>query len=164
MKIIENDPTTPDFVMFQNDGGFLPRKVIQKSNHLDLTKIISSIKDEWRYKKRIYLENEEGFTQFLHIYNKAVENELGFPLRDAQRVAITALLRNQTIVKDRDFNKILIEVQTGEGKSLIVAGVVIALVLSGTGRNGKIDVRASRTRFHTVVERGRTEKFLISST
>ncbi len=72
--------------------------------------------------------------EYLHVYDSVVELVMGFPLRDTQRVAIMFLLK-----EFQTENNILAQVSTGEGKSLIVAGVAIFCALSGQ----KVDVVTS---------------------
>ncbi|EFX74281.1 hypothetical protein DAPPUDRAFT_57423, partial [Daphnia pulex] len=70
---------------------------------------------------------------------------MGFKLRDTQRVAITTLLVHGYL----GHSKTLAQVSTGEGKSIIVAGLAIGFALfrtkkmKNTRRNNKVDVITS---------------------
>ncbi|XP_057376952.2 uncharacterized protein LOC130698191 [Daphnia carinata] len=95
---------------------------------------------EWS-KNGLDLTSDDALECFLHVYSFAVKEKLGFSLRDAQRVAIVTLLRRQP-----DSCNTLVQLSTGEGKSLIVAGVAIAFALSEKKKSkpfGKIDVITS---------------------
>ncbi len=63
--------------------------------------------------------------KFLDVFDYAVKQKMGFKLRDTQKVTLIILLFNKLISK-----KELAQVSTGEGKSIIVAGVAIGFALS----------------------------------
>ncbi|XP_057365150.1 uncharacterized protein LOC130685885 [Daphnia carinata] len=99
----------------------LKENVIEsKTMDLKESTFLKSIKDQG-----LNLASDENLNCFLRVYSYGVQKKLGFSLRDAQRVAIMALLQKRPNSK-----KTLVQVSTGEGKSLIVAGVAIALALS----------------------------------
>jgi preprotein translocase subunit SecA len=80
------------------------------------------------------LSNEDALTKFLCVYDNVIRRKMGFQLRDTQRLTIMILLNE--LLKNTN---ILAQVSTGEGKSLIVAGVAIFCALSGQ----KVDVITS---------------------
>ncbi|XP_046642470.1 uncharacterized protein LOC124327556 isoform X2 [Daphnia pulicaria] len=63
---------------------------------------------------------------FLCVFEYSVNFTMGFQLRDTQKFAIMALLSNGC----SGLHKTLAQVSTGEGKSIIVAGVAIGFALS----------------------------------
>nr|CAH0102701.1 unnamed protein product [Daphnia galeata] len=73
------------------------------------------------------LNDNPSVAKFLSLFDCAVKEKMKFSLRDTQRVAITILLVNGLI--GNTFNT-LAQVSTGEGKSIIVAGVAIGFALS----------------------------------
>jgi preprotein translocase subunit SecA len=89
--------------------------------------------------------NYEVTEYFLCVFDYAVEHIMGFKLRDTQRVAITTLLVHGYL----GHSKTLAQVSTGEGKSIIVAGLAIGFALFRTKkmknnrRNNKVDVITS---------------------
>jgi preprotein translocase subunit SecA len=82
---------------------------------------------------------------FLCVFDYAVELIMGFKLRDTQRVAITTLVVHGYL----GHSKTLAQVSTGEGKSIIVAGLAIGFAIfrtkkmKNTRRNNKVDVITS---------------------
>ncbi|XP_046457674.1 uncharacterized protein LOC124204625 [Daphnia pulex] len=109
-----------------------------------LNELIKTLKDNMKkfYSRKwdtrqIEVEGSESsflLAEYLHVYDSVVELVMGFTLRDTQRVAIMFLLK-----EFQTENNILVQVSTGEGKSLIVAGVAIFCALSGQ----KVDVVTS---------------------
>ncbi|KAI9563421.1 hypothetical protein GHT06_010884 [Daphnia sinensis] len=105
-------------------------------------RIATLIKEMWST-NGLDLTSDGQLGNFLHVYNFAVQEQLGFPLRDTQRVAIMTLLR-----KHPNSRNALVQVSTGEGKSLIVAGVAIAFALSEKQKSksfSQIDVITSNS-------------------
>ncbi|XP_046438421.1 uncharacterized protein LOC124189951 [Daphnia pulex] len=88
------------------------------------------------------INDDTSLTTFLCIFDHVVKQKLGFELYDTQRVAIMTLLVN---------HKTFAQVSTGEGKSIIVAGLAIGFALSdrlpskdsSAKRNLQIDVITS---------------------
>ncbi|KZS16582.1 Uncharacterized protein APZ42_017133 [Daphnia magna] len=97
--------------------------VIRKRLDASKFRIATLMKETWS--NGLDLTSDYALGRFLHVYNFVVQKQLGFSLRDAQRVAIMTLLR-----KHPHSRNTLVQVSTGEGKSLIVAGVAIAFALS----------------------------------
>ncbi|XP_032794017.2 uncharacterized protein LOC116930725 [Daphnia magna] len=104
-------------------------KTASLGNNLSFKKI----KKEWT-NNGLDLGSDKALECFLDVYSDAVEKELRFSLRDAQRVAIVALLRKCQICNT------LVQVSTGEGKSLIVAAVAIALALSKKKKSKQLSI------------------------
>ncbi|KZS13522.1 Uncharacterized protein APZ42_021330 [Daphnia magna] len=104
-------------------------KTASLGNNLSFKKI----KKEWT-NNGLDLGSDKALECFLDVYSDAVEKELRFSLRDAQRVDIVALLRKCQICNT------LVQVSTGEGKSLIVAAVAIALALSKKKKSKQLSI------------------------
>ena len=77
-------------------------------------------------KKARKLSFPEDAEEFLSHFNAVVKQKMNFCLRSPQQIAILAMLTTTETTRN-----ILAQVSTGEGKSLIVAGVAIARALSG---------------------------------
>ena len=89
--------------------------------------------EEWiKNKTKLILPDEAE--DFVSAYNAIVKSKMKFHLRAPQKVAILAMLTTQ-----RELHNMLAQVSTGEGKSLIVAGIAIARAMSGM----KVDVTTS---------------------
>ena len=102
--------------------------------HLDgKSKFYQTVPDvkEWAKDKRDKIKFPEDIDEFISVYNYAVEKIMGFMLRHTQQVTLIAFLSAK--------RNTLCQVNTGEGKSLIVAGIAIAHALSGE----KVDVITS---------------------
>ena len=80
------------------------------------------LKSSW-LRQILNLSQDSSLMEFLNVYDQIVELKMGFPLRNTQKVAIVTLLKS-------DANT-LFQVSTGEGKSLIVAGVAIGRAKAG---------------------------------
>lgn len=83
--------------------------------------------------KRNGLNTSERILEFIGVYDAAVEKLMGFRLRNTQRLAIVTLLING--------KNTLAQMSTGEGKSLVVAGVAICKALAGL----KVDIITSNS-------------------
>ncbi|XP_059352795.1 uncharacterized protein LOC130698188 [Daphnia carinata] len=115
------------------------KKSVSNSKTMDLDAAILSARDFLMQGRRPAATLARFDTRMRECF--AVKEKLGFSLRDAQRVAIVTLLRRQP-----DSCNTLVQLSTGEGKSLIVAGVAIAFALSEKKKSkpfGKIDVITS---------------------
>ncbi|EFX62289.1 hypothetical protein DAPPUDRAFT_270211 [Daphnia pulex] len=99
--------------------------------------ITGLISNEW-LGKGIDLADGQSLEKFLYVFDtkfqKTFQKEglkVPFQHRDTQRVAIMTLLTDYTETKFTESPKgTLVQVATGEGKSLIVAGVAITFTLS----------------------------------
>nr|CAH0103296.1 unnamed protein product [Daphnia galeata] len=80
------------------------------------------------------IKNTTPLADFLCVFDYAVELIMGFELRDTQRVALMTLLERG--------EKTLAQVKTGEGKSIIVAGLAIGHALMYK-ENSTVDVITS---------------------
>ncbi len=117
----------------------------QISNHDTLRTLQSKLQNEvtfknpdcdgkqWARNKKKTLTFPEDSDEFLSVYNSTVFRIMGFYLRHTQQLTILSILSSQ--------KNTLCQVSTGEGKSLIVAGVAIARALSGK----KVDVLTSNS-------------------
>ncbi|XP_035792439.1 uncharacterized protein LOC118466796 [Anopheles albimanus] len=86
----------------------------------DIKKCAKSIRDAIRDKN---LSARDSLGKILNVIDKAIELELGFALRDTQKLAILSLTINP--------RNTLAQVSTGEGKSLIVVATAIIKALQG---------------------------------
>jgi hypothetical protein len=115
------------------------RLKVEESKKMQLTgnEITDLISNEW-LGKGIDLADGPSLEKFLYVFDYAVQKtfqkeglKVPFQLRDTQRVAIMTLLTDYTENKFTESPRgTLVQVATGEGKSLIVAGVAIAFALS----------------------------------
>ena len=96
-----------------------------------------SVLDWAKSKRRQFEMTRNLLNEFLTVFDKATKQEMGFTLRDTQQLTIKALL----LTDDTTSRNRLAQVSTGEGKSLIVAAVAIARVLSGR----KVDIITSNS-------------------
>ena len=80
------------------------------------------LKSSW-LRQILNLSQDSSVMEFLNVYDQIVELKMGFPLRNTQKVAIVTLLKSGA--------NTLFQVSTGEGKSLIVAGVAIGRAKAG---------------------------------
>ena len=97
-----------------------------KSDQLEFEKDVKSIVKKLN-SVGLDLNDNSSVAQFLSLFDYAVKEKMGFSLRDTQRVAITILLVNGLIGNTVNT---LEQVSTGEGKSVIVAGVAIGFALT----------------------------------
>jgi hypothetical protein len=121
--------------------------ILDKEKNIETSTTVSTLKEKAQneekfdsFEKEIWLKPPKKLSfpadaeEFLSHFNAVVKQKMNFCLRSPQQIAILAVLTST-----EDTQNILAQVSTGEGKSLIVAGLAIARALSGI----KVDVTTS---------------------
>jgi hypothetical protein len=97
---------------------------------------------EWLKRNRLpnKFSIQKNLNEFLDVFDWFIKCKLGYTLRETQRVTIKGLLGSDYSESKTSKNR-LVQVSTGEGKSIIVVACSIALALSGH----TVDVITSNT-------------------